>query len=941
MGFVTFALIIVGAILGAALGNDQFSILAGGAIGFLVGLVRSLQNRLTNIESKIEKLSKYANLENFANRAAQEGSEKPKGGAKKTEDVPDRALSKSSIDKNLAAEKSTRSSAAKAAATASYETSQQSGQPAPEWFQTIRQYIAGANTAVLAGIVILFIGIVFLLKYAIEHSLLPVELRLTSSFIVGALLVGLGWRLKEKKEGYSLIMQGGGVGILYLTIFVSFRIYELIPQSLAFVFLVIVIILGMFLSAAQKSRAMAVLSTAGGFMAPILTSTGEGNYVALFSYYLILNSGILAVAYYRAWRILNLMGFLFTFGVGAMWGSKSYQSEYFLNCQIFLNAFFLIFAFISVLYAIRKRANLRSYIDSTLVFGLPLTYFAMQFFMFETGEQVFYLDNEEGALPLYLRYGLSLVSIYMGTLYLAVAYFLMGKFKESLKDMIDAFLSLGIIFANMAIPLAFEAPATSALWAFEGAALIWVGMRQGRFSLRVFGFLLQLSSWWVFTEQVEDNWETFFNGQFFGFLIIVVSALFSGWMVRKRYGQNLDEAPDEKDWIVHLDIISHSLYIIAFYLFWLMMGFFQIETLIEEGKVELNVNLLYLGLSVFGAVLGGQKLKWRQLSHIQYIFAPLLLLAAWLQLAIFNGDFFDHGGWLTWPSLLALFYFVLRAQKEEEGRYFKFNHFVLWALLYCITAVEAYNRLNGESLYGTVWPNIVFPMFSALPLFALNFPRFRAIFSFGRLDDFYKWVVLGVFALITLGGLLVTNIGHNGSGYPLTYIPLLNPLDLASVIGLAIVLQWYLTLGGLNGGAKIDFYSAGIVFFGMLGVVFVFINMAIARIAHHLFGVYWSFEIMYETLGVQMTYTIFWGVAGLCFTVAGNALKRRQIWIAGAVFLAMVVAKLFFIDLSSTQTTLRIVTFVAVGILLLVVGYFAPVPPDLKKSTIKEGKNGE
>ena len=55
--------------------------------------------------------------------------------------------------------------------------------------------------------------------------------------------------------------------------------------------------------------------------------------------------------------------------------------------------------------------------------------------------------------------------------------------------------------------------------------------------------------------------------------------------------------------------------------------------------------------------------------------------------------------------------------------------------------------------------------------------------------------------------------------------------------------------------------------------------------------------------------------------------RYRLVWIVGAVLLAVVIAKLFLIDLSRTGSVERIVSFVGVGLLMLVVGYFSPLPP--------------
>jgi len=99
------------------------------------------------------------------------------------------------------------------------------------------------------------------------------------------------------------------------------------------------------------------------------------------------------------------------------------------------------------------------------------------------------------------------------------------------------------------------------------------------------------------------------------------------------------------------------------------------------------------------------------------------------------------------------------------------------------------------------------------------------------------------------------------------------------------------------------------------------------RLAHHAWGVDFDVLDMTQSRLVQAGVAILWGVTGLSCMILGARKHIRNIWIAGAVVMAAVVVKLFMFDLANTGTVERIVSFMSVGILLLVVGYFAPVPP--------------
>jgi uncharacterized membrane protein len=73
--------------------------------------------------------------------------------------------------------------------------------------------------------------------------------------------------------------------------------------------------------------------------------------------------------------------------------------------------------------------------------------------------------------------------------------------------------------------------------------------------------------------------------------------------------------------------------------------------------------------------------------------------------------------------------------------------------------------------------------------------------------------------------------------------------------------------------------------------------------------------------------SIVWTLIALGLMIGGHLRHRREVWLIGAALIAVVVAKLFFVELSNRGGLARIVSFIGVGVLLLVVGYFAPLPP--------------
>ena len=149
----------------------------------------------------------------------------------------------------------------------------------------------------------------------------------------------------------------------------------------AFALMVLVCAGGCALALGQNARALAFLAFAGGFATPLLLSTGQGSHVALFGYYTLLGLGIAAIAARRAWRELNWLGAVSTFGIATVWSVLRYTPPEWGTAQPFLLAFMVIYVAVALLYARQRAAQEtppgRAVVDAALVFGVPLAGFAL------------------------------------------------------------------------------------------------------------------------------------------------------------------------------------------------------------------------------------------------------------------------------------------------------------------------------------------------------------------------------------------------------------------------------------------------------------------------------------------------------------------------------------------------------------------------------------
>ncbi len=192
--------------------------------------------------------------------------------------------------------------------------------------EKIKTYFTTGNPMVKVGGVILFFGLTFLIRFAVSNEMISIETSLLSVLLFAIALTVVGWRFKTRQGDFGLILQGIGIAIFYLAIFAGAKFFSVIPLSMALAAMVLTVIFATTLAVLQNAFYLAIFSTVGGFLAPILTSTGEGSHIVLFSYYAFLNLSIIGIAWFKAWRLLNLIGFGFTFVIGTIWGVSSYSS---------------------------------------------------------------------------------------------------------------------------------------------------------------------------------------------------------------------------------------------------------------------------------------------------------------------------------------------------------------------------------------------------------------------------------------------------------------------------------------------------------------------------------------------------------------------------------------------------------------------------------------
>lgn len=773
-----------------------------------------------------------------------------------------------------------------------------SAPPAPSVFDEAlaraRAWLFGGNTIVKAGVGILFIGLAFLAKYASEHVQIAVEWRLAGIAAVAIVLLALGWRLRLARPAYAQVLQGGAVAVLYLTLFVAFRFYDVLAVGPVFALMVVVAALAAALAVLQDARPLAVIGALGGFATPLLVSTGGGDQVALFSYYLVLDLGIAAVAWFRTWRVLNLIGFIGTFAVGSAWGVMRYQPEHYASSQAFLIVYFLLFNAI-LLMPLRRPSTSRSdgWVNGSLLFGLPTISFALQI-----------------GLVRDTPYASAVSALVLAAFYVALARLLRSR----LATLFEASLAIAIVFLTLVIPFALDARSTAGAWALEGAGLVWLGLRQARRLPRLFGYALLVLAGgaMLFAHERYGAPTAVFNALLFNALMAAAASLAAAFFVRRGALAGA---------LMAGEAIAEPLLVGWATLWAVSAAGVQIDVFVHWPFV---VTAWIVGLSAIALVFTvlSSRLDWPTVAYPVVGHAPLLALAV-LAGAVSLSSPASGGGWWAWPLALAVHGFVLwRAASRWPAPLQPAIHALGLLLLAGLGALQgsAITRDWGDTASAWAWLGwLVVP---ALLLAAVTRPAIEGLWPVRAAPVAYRSIAGALLAVGLLLWTLLANLVSNGAASPLPYLPLLNPLDLG--IGVALLAAWQWSAGDAARSTLQPLPRAPAVLLALAG--FVWLNAMLVRAFHHFGDVPFRFSAWTQSLAVQTGITLLWTVIALVLMWLAARRALRLPWMAGAALLAAVVAKLVLVDLSGSGTVTRIVSFIGVGVLMLVIGYVAPLP---------------
>jgi uncharacterized membrane protein len=345
---------------------------------------------------------------------------------------------------------------------------------------------------------------------------------------------------------------------------------------------------------------------------------------------------------------------------------------------------------------------------------------------------------------------------------------------------------------------------------------------------------------------------------------------------------------------------------------------------------RLSYAAAFLTFAVSLCAIGGlaRRWQWRPMMHATLPIGPLM----WVSALFVYLDQADAGpltdlGWLTWPvvvasSYLAMYWFEsiwppLLVRAWHAGASWLIVFLVTW------TAVAPVARLVPEA---PTWAWTLWAVVPAVFVLAIGSLGASLAWPIRRFQSLYE----GPISFVPVLGILIWVLwacGQSGEAAPLPYVPIVNPLELTQALALIVAYVWW-----RDSRAAVTPEIGRSFGLALALLAFIALNVLVARAVHFYGGVRFDLDDLVESAIFQTGISILWALtAGSLMTLAlGRA--SRPVWVTGASLLAALILKLFVVDLGNVGGVARIVSFLATGLLILVIGYFAPLPPRAEKA---------
>jgi len=475
----------------------------------------------------------------------------------------------------------------------------------------------GENLINKIGIAVLVLGIAFFVKYAIDQEWINKIGRVCIGLLCGAILIGLAHRLRKNYHSFSSVLVGGGISVFYFAIAFAYHQYHLIEQTPAFAIMIMITVFAVMLAVLYDRIELAIIAAIGGFITPFLVSNGEGNYIALFTYLAILNAGLIVLAYYKRWRVLNFLAFFFTQFIYIGWTvDKSSDKNFpYRNTFIFGAIFYAMFVVMNVIHHVIRNSKLKAF-DFVILLSVNL-------FFYSSGLYLLQQWNGESYKGLF--------TASLGITNLALAYLFFKRSKAD-KNFIYLLIAITLTFISLTAPVQLKGHYITLFWAAEIVALLWLYQKSFinlfKISVLLVTVLMLVSLLWDWTEIYGWNNGVFpiiINKGFITGIFSASSLLACYFLLRKEADTYF--LPGYSNKLVKRTYLSASL------LLFFSIGALEIYTQFSRRFVDTGLEFVYLQLYAASFMLivffALQRIK-PKVDHIILLLLPFLIFILYI-----------------------------------------------------------------------------------------------------------------------------------------------------------------------------------------------------------------------------------------------------------------------------------------------------------------------
>lgn len=331
--------------------------------------------------------------------------------------------------------------------------------------------IIGRRLVGWSAVGLILFGAAFFLKYAFDNRWIGELGRVAIGVAAGISMTVFGFRFHLRRwRVFSQILTGGGVVLLYLSVYAAFGYYHLATQQAAFVFLAILIAETAWLALLYDAPAIAIVALIGGFLNPLLLHSDRDQYVSLFTYITLLDVGALALL--KRWRGLRSLAFIGTHLLFWLWYDGSYHPRKLFAVLIFQTGVFLIFL-LSQLGRQMVRHQSATLEDLVLLIINPLVFFATAYHLLDANHHDW----------------LGVLAILMALLFAGATKILVQRSAASRGEAL-CLIGVALTFVTLAIPIQLRSNWITIAWSVEALLMLWAGLETRLQHLRVLSCIL-------------------------------------------------------------------------------------------------------------------------------------------------------------------------------------------------------------------------------------------------------------------------------------------------------------------------------------------------------------------------------------------------------------------------------------------------------------------